>query len=259
MVHSDVVSIGAVLYTCLPWLLSKYNRNIENCSYLHVFAFNFSSIFFRGSADPICPYVRTPMHPVYTFLPRTSFPKWSKLVNRTKESVSGQVCDAVVCRDAGRGVHRSADWAGTGLRATTYHSALPSPVTRATPLHWSIAYLLVHSVRSTGVLMFYLCYSFLYFFSSLVLRSHNQQMGGSWVCYEQLGVWCNFNISWFGFFASSPYFRGDGEIAPNLPKLWLCPHSSTCRNQTTIMCSCRPGVTFENGKMFFRKRNNDKF
>ena len=67
-----------------------------------------------------------------------SFPKFFpevKLVNRTKESVSGQVCDAVVCRDAGRGVHRSADWAGTGLRATTYHSALPSPVTRATPLH----------------------------------------------------------------------------------------------------------------------------
>jgi len=24
--------------------------------------FNFSSIFFRGSADPICPYVRTPMN-----------------------------------------------------------------------------------------------------------------------------------------------------------------------------------------------------
>jgi len=45
MVHSEVyvniyvVSIGAVLYTCLPGLLSKYNINIENCSFLHVFSF----------------------------------------------------------------------------------------------------------------------------------------------------------------------------------------------------------------------------
>ena len=37
----------AVLYTCLPWLLSKYNINIENCSFLHVFAFKFFIHFSR--------------------------------------------------------------------------------------------------------------------------------------------------------------------------------------------------------------------
>jgi len=50
---------SAVLYTCLPWLLSKYS---ENCSFLHVFAFYFFIHFSSGSADPICPYVRTPIH-----------------------------------------------------------------------------------------------------------------------------------------------------------------------------------------------------
>ena len=45
MVHSEVylnkyvVSLySAVLYTCLHWLHSKYNINVENCSFLHVFA-----------------------------------------------------------------------------------------------------------------------------------------------------------------------------------------------------------------------------
>ena len=56
MVHSEVY---AVLYTCLPWLLSKCNINIENCSFCMLF--NFSSIFPGGVTDPICPYVRTPM------------------------------------------------------------------------------------------------------------------------------------------------------------------------------------------------------
>jgi len=31
--------------------------------------FNFSSIFLGGPADPICPYVRTPMHFVIHWLP----------------------------------------------------------------------------------------------------------------------------------------------------------------------------------------------
>jgi len=35
---------SAVLYTCLPLLLSKYNINIENCSFSHVSLFNCSSI-----------------------------------------------------------------------------------------------------------------------------------------------------------------------------------------------------------------------
>ena len=52
---------SAVLYTCLPWLLSKYNINIENCFFCMFSLFNFSSIFPERSADPICPYVRTPM------------------------------------------------------------------------------------------------------------------------------------------------------------------------------------------------------
>jgi len=38
--------------------------------------------------------------------------------------------------------------------------------------------------------MFYLCYLFFL----LAHRSHNQRMDGSSVCYEQLGVWYNFNI-----------------------------------------------------------------
>ena len=37
----------------------------ENCSFLYILAFYFfSSIFPGGSAYPICPYVRTPMHAV---------------------------------------------------------------------------------------------------------------------------------------------------------------------------------------------------
>ena len=35
------------------------------------------------------------------------------------------------------------------------------------------------------------------FFSFLLaLRSQNQRSDESWVCYEQLWIWCNFNISW---------------------------------------------------------------
>ena len=40
------------------------NINIENCYFCMFSLFNFSSIFpGGGSADPICPYVRTPMGP----------------------------------------------------------------------------------------------------------------------------------------------------------------------------------------------------
>ena len=56
--------------------------------------------------------------------------------------------------------------------------------------------LLVHSVYEE--LMFYLSYLFLYFFSLfcflLALRSQNQRSDTLWVCYEQLGEQCNFNI-----------------------------------------------------------------
>ena len=46
---------SAVLYTCLPWLLSKYNMNIENCCFLHVFAFLFFIHFFQGGSWPHLP------------------------------------------------------------------------------------------------------------------------------------------------------------------------------------------------------------
>ena len=58
---------SAVLYTCLPWLLSNYNINIENCSFCMFSLFNFFSSIFQGVRllpDPftaICPYARTPV------------------------------------------------------------------------------------------------------------------------------------------------------------------------------------------------------
>ena len=61
MVHSGVYLCcqnSAVLYTCLPWLLSNVQKT---ALVLHVSLFNFSSIFPGGSTGPICTYVRTPM------------------------------------------------------------------------------------------------------------------------------------------------------------------------------------------------------
>ena len=46
---------SAVLYTCLPWLLSKYNINREKCSVLHVVAFKFFLHFSRGVSWPHLP------------------------------------------------------------------------------------------------------------------------------------------------------------------------------------------------------------
>jgi len=46
---------SAVLYNRLSWLLSKYDINIENCSFLRVFAFHFSSIFSGGQLTPFAP------------------------------------------------------------------------------------------------------------------------------------------------------------------------------------------------------------
>ena len=52
---------SAVLYTCLPWLLSKYNINIENCSFCMFSLFNFSSIFAReGQLTPFAPMCGRP-------------------------------------------------------------------------------------------------------------------------------------------------------------------------------------------------------
>jgi len=41
-------------------------------------------------------------------------------------------------------------------------------------------------ISVTNFFIFYLCYPV----------DEKQQTDGSWVCYEQLGVWCNFNIPW---------------------------------------------------------------
>jgi len=57
--------------------------------------------------------------------------------------------------------------------------------------------LLVHqALHSSSRLMFtYVTYLFiLFFFKLLALRSQNQRMDDSWVCYDELGVWCSFNI-----------------------------------------------------------------
>ena len=61
MVHSEVYLCcqnSAVLYTCLPRLLSNVQKT---ALVLHVSLSNFSSIFPGGSTGPICTYVRTPM------------------------------------------------------------------------------------------------------------------------------------------------------------------------------------------------------
>ena len=64
MVHSEVylskyvVSVAPLFTSACP----HCSQNVENCYCLHVFAFfAFSSVFPGWSADPICPYVRTPM------------------------------------------------------------------------------------------------------------------------------------------------------------------------------------------------------
>ena len=68
MVHSEVYlnknmwsaqrrSLGP--YICLPCWLSKYNINIENCSFCMFSLFNFSSIF--PGTGKNCPHVRTRM------------------------------------------------------------------------------------------------------------------------------------------------------------------------------------------------------
>ena len=75
--------------------------------------------------------------------------------------------------------------------------------------------------------MLYPCFLFLNFL--LALRSQNQQMDGSWVRYEQLGIWCDFEI---GFFASSRCFSWRWGNCPKFCRKWQCPHLAICRNQT---------------------------
>ena len=44
---------SAVLYTCLPWLLSKYNANTENCFLFCMFLLFIFSSFFQGGGQLI--------------------------------------------------------------------------------------------------------------------------------------------------------------------------------------------------------------
>ena len=82
----------------------------------------------------------------------------------------------------------------------------------------------------TKGLTFCFCYLFLYFL--LALRSQNQQMDGTRVCYKQLRVWCNFNILLLDSSPRSFIFREVGKLPQIVPKIWRCPHLARCRNQT---------------------------
>jgi len=58
----------------------------------------------------------------------------------------------------------------------------------------------------------------LFNFSLLVLRSQNQRLDGSWVCYEQMSVWSDFNIPWLDSSPRPPIFP---KFAKNLTVLSL--------------------------------------
>ena len=66
MVHSEeylnkyVVSTALFSTPACPDCSQKYNINIENL-FFACFRFLFFHPFYQGSADPICPYMRTPM------------------------------------------------------------------------------------------------------------------------------------------------------------------------------------------------------
>ena len=47
-----------------------------------------------------------------------------------------------------------------------------------------------------------------------------------------IGVWYNFNILWLDSSPRIPIFGEMGKLSQISPKVWRCPHSPTCRNQT---------------------------
>jgi len=52
---------SAVLYTCLPWLLSKYNTDIESCSFFACLRFLiFHPLFQGGQLTPFAPMCGRP-------------------------------------------------------------------------------------------------------------------------------------------------------------------------------------------------------
>ena len=92
--------------------------------------------------------------------------------------------------------------------------------------------------------MFYLCYLSVYFFIS---PSQNWRMDDSWVFYEQLELWFNFNIPCLVSSPCLPVFGEMGKLPPVSPKNWWCPHSLTCHSQTaqhmkTGRCSFKRGI-----------------
>jgi len=55
-------------------------------------------------------------------------------------------------------------------------------------------------------------------------------MDGSWVCYDDFGVWCNFRT--LDSSPRPPIFGEMGKLHQILPKICLCPHLTPCHNQT---------------------------
>jgi len=89
------------------------------------------------------------------------------------------------------------------------------------------------------------CFFILFFFA---LRSQNQRMDSSWICYKQLGVWCNFNSRDWILHLFPLFSGGDVEIASNFAKNVMVPLFGKL--------SLPNGSTYENGKIFFRKKDN---
>ena len=56
-------------------------------------------------------------------------------------------------------------------------------------------------------------------------------MDDSWVCYDELGVWCNFNILWLDSWPCSPIFGEMGKLCQILSKIWWCLHLAPCHKQ----------------------------
>ena len=70
-------------------------------------------------------------------------------------------------------------------------------VIRGTRIDADLFVLLVHSIYYSipkDVCFTRVIYFFILFYFLLAVRSQNQRMDGSWVCYRQSGVWCNFKI-----------------------------------------------------------------
>ena len=98
--------------------------------------------------------------------------------------------------------------------------------------------------QRTYVLHLLLIFSF--FPLLLALRSQNQRINGSWVCYKQLGVWCNFNSrNWI--LSLVPFFGRWG----NCPKF--------CRKLHGALIWCiviTKQLNMWEQEIFFRKRDN---